>query len=300
MKTRFLCATCVPVCLFAGMYVTARQQNVFRARVDAVRVDVLVTQGKRLVAGLTADDFEVLDNGVPQRVAVVTTTGPVTVALVLDTSQSVEGDRLRGLIAASQRLVDMLRPGDVASLVTFSERLSLQVAPVGDLAAMRTALADVRPRGVTAMWDALFAGVSLVSGGAGRSLVILLTDGGDNASWLTDAQVIDTVKRSDAVVCVFIAGKTGTPMIDWLAPLRTVAGESGGSVFTADWGTRLPQLLVSVLEEFRARYLLTFEPTGVRRDDGWHKLEVRLKGSKGRVQARPGYYATQPRSEREK
>jgi Ca-activated chloride channel family protein len=299
VKTRLLGATCVLVCLFAGVFITARQQNVFRARVDVVRVDVLVTQGGRPVVGLDAHDFQVFDNGVPQSVMLATTAGTVTVALVLDTSESVEGGRLRSLIAASRRLVDTLRPGDVASLVTFSERLSLQVAPVHDPATIETALAGIRPRGVTAMWDALFAGLSLVSEGASRSLVLLLTDAGDNASWLTDAQVIDTVKRSNAVVYVVVPATSGG-LIDWLAPLRKVASESGGALFTADWRTGLPQLLVGVLEEFRARYLLTFEPTGVRRDDGWHKLEVRLKGSKGRVQARPGYYATQPRSEREK
>jgi hypothetical protein len=74
--------------------------------------------------------------------------------------------------------------------------------------------------------------------------------------------------------------------------LKEVVEESGGALLRAEQGDDLASTFVSVLHEFRARYVLTYEPTGVRRDDGWHELRVQLKGRAGTTRARRGYYAT--------
>jgi len=102
-----------------------RQEPVFRASVDAVRVDVLVSDGGRPVGGLTASDFELTDNGVPQSIDLVTTAVSVKVVLVLDASGSVAGEKLGHLKAACRALFRGLRPQDSAALLTFSERLTL-------------------------------------------------------------------------------------------------------------------------------------------------------------------------------
>jgi VWFA-related protein len=284
----------------------ARQTPVFRASVDLVRVDVLVTDRGQPVADLTADDFELLDNGVPQRVRLAATTGDVNVALVLDTSGSVEGDKLRDLVRASQALLHGLRPADRVSLLTFSDRVALVAGEARDPAVVSEALLGAHASGSTAMWDGLFAGTAMVSRDAGRSLVLLFTDGLDNASWLTAEQTTECLTRSEAVVYVVAARPTGAdmarPSLDALqraqADLTTIALQTGGTVLAAESTDRLARQFVGVLEEFRLRYLLTYEPTGVRRDDGWHRLKVTLGARRGQVQARPGYFASAPRSGR--
>jgi VWFA-related protein len=287
-----LVATCMPR---AGA--PTASQAVFRVGVEVVRLDVLATAGGRPITGLGVQDFEVIDNGVQQRVKVATTGGDVVVALVVDTSGSVEGEPLEHLVAASQAVVKLLRPGDTASLVTFSNRLSLQAGSVREPAAVRNALASPRAGGRTALWDALFAGVSLVAGRPERSLVLLFTDGIDNSSWMTRGQVAESLKRSETVVYAVQsqmadrATTTGRERENKArSDLQAVVNGSGGDVFEAESTAQLPARFAAILQEFRSRYLVTYEPTSVRRDDGWHRVQVRVKGRRARVVTRPGYY----------
>lgn len=93
----------------------------FRVAVDAVSVDALVTRGGRPVSGLSANDFEVRDNGVPQQVKVVSVEAvPVNVVLALDVSESVAGERLASLADAGRAAVRGLRAIDRAAILTFS------------------------------------------------------------------------------------------------------------------------------------------------------------------------------------
>ena len=288
-----------------GATAAAQQQPVFRATVDRVRLDALVTAGSGPLPGLSAADFEVLDNGVPQKVEVAATAGDVTVALVVDTSGSVEGPRLEQLIAASEAVLRLLGPGDTASLITFSDRMALIADAARSPAAVRAALAGARAAGRTAMWDALFAGLALAARDSGRSLVILFTDGIDNASWLTEARVTGAVKRAESVVyavcpIVDVAEDTwdGRAMRATLTArqnlLRRVAGQTGGRLLDTEWSAALTGQFAAIMTEFRSRYLLHYEPAGVGRHDGWHRVDVRVKGRSAKVQVRPGYYASGP------
>ena len=280
-----------------------QQQPVFRVRVERVRLDALVTAGGHPVEGLGAVDFEVLDNGVRQRIDVATTAGDVTVVLVLDKSGSVEGPRLDQLIAASQTVLGLLGPGDTASLITFSDRMMLGAGSARDPAAVRAALVGAQASGRTAMWDALFAGLSFAAGDTGRSLVLLFTDGIDNASWLAEKQLTESLRRAESVVYVVhpaIESGEDTPAARALRnlsltaqnQLRKVVEQTGGSLLEAEWSAKLSQQFAAIVKEFRSRYLLLYEPTGVGRDDGWHRVEVRVKGRPAKVQVRPGYFAT--------
>ena len=299
--SRMVVSACVLAVAAAAAF--GQQEPVFRVSVEAVRLDALVTVGGRPLEGLTAADFEVLDNGVSQRVDVATTAGDVTVALVLDTSGSVEGNRLEQLVAATRTVVGLLKPGDTASLITFSDRLVLGAGSVRDPAVVRAALASASASGRTAMWDALFAGLAFAAGDSGRSLVLLLTDGIDNASWLTEEMATESLKRTQSVVYAVnpvIDLRQDTPALRTQNTLSTagrmllwkVVGQTGGSLFEADWSENLSQQLASIVREFRSRYLLLYEPTGAGRADGWHRVEVRVKGKRAKVQVRPGYYAT--------
>ena len=129
---------------------TGAQQ--FSARVDQVRVDVLITDRGQVVRGLQPPDFEVLDNGVAQRVDLLTFEQvPLNVILALDLSDSVSGERLDHLRGAARALLDGLSARDQAALLTFSHTVRLQERLTSNVDRLRQALDQVQPAGSTAL-----------------------------------------------------------------------------------------------------------------------------------------------------
>ena len=158
----------------------------FRAAVDAVRVDVLVTDRNRPVAGLTAADFILLDNGVPQQIeAIHFEDVPVSMLLALDASASVAGSPLMDLKEAARAALETLDSGDRAALLTFSAELTLRADWSNDRNQVMRAIADTRAGGGTSLSDAAYAAMTIRDAEPGRrALVLLFTDGDDTTSWL--------------------------------------------------------------------------------------------------------------------
>ena len=182
--------------------------QIFRAGTDAVRVDALVTSGNRPVGGLTAADFEILDNGVPQVVENVTIEEvPFSMLLVLDTSASMEGSSLNDLKAAATAAVGAMGTGDRAAIMTFSDVLR-QVSPWRPKGEELTkSIANLRASGATALFDAAFASMVVRDPDQGRrSLVLIFSDGEDTSSWLPAAAAIDKATRTDAVIYSVVLG----------------------------------------------------------------------------------------------
>jgi VWFA-related protein len=259
------------------------QQPLFKAAVNSVRVDVEVRRGGRPVLGLTAADFEIVDDGVRQRAELLsTTTLPLQVVLALDGSASLEAREREHLVAAGRRVVDALRPGETAALVTFSDRVAVQTLFTDDLPRLRTLVAAPMPFGDTALHDAAHVAMLLGGSATGRALVILLSNGNDTASLLTEAAVIDTARRTGTVVCVVTVGAESSVL-----PKLT---ELTGGVFVKETSLdRVAARFGELLESFRQRYLVSFTPTRSGKV-GWHALAVKVKGG-GEVRARSGYWA---------
>ena len=276
------------VVLLPALWCTAArtQTPTFSARVEAVRVDVLVTEDGQPLRGLGRADFDLLDNGVRQQIDLISFEQiPLNLVLVLDVSESVQGERLEHLRAASRTLLGGLKKGDHTALVAFSHVVSLRSPLTGDQSRLDAAIARIEAGGGTALIDAAYAGMVLGESDAGRSLLILFTDGIDTSSYLTRDAVLDTAKRSDAVVYAVAVGGAHDSF------LREVARQTGGRVLELASTKDLSKSFVAILEEFRERYLLSYSPRGVARD-GWHELTVRLRGQRtAAVKARPGYLA---------
>ena len=279
-----------PGSLIPDPYEKARQQPSFSTRTESVRVDVLVTEGGRIVQGLGPADFEIRDEGVVQTVDLVSFQQlPIHVILALDLSYSVSGERLRDLRGASHALLDALGRDDRASLLTFNHAVSRRSMPTSDVGPLRTVLDALEPEGVdspggTALTDATYA--ALVSGEkeGGRSLALVFSDGVDTGSWLSSSRVLDVARRTGVVVYgVSVRGSGGSLLSD-LTEL------TGGSAVEAESTRNLRAVFIRVLEEFRSRYLVSFSPKGVAQR-GWHRLDVRIKGRRVNVKARPGYMA---------
>lgn len=263
------------------------QAPAFASRVEAVRVDVLVTDKGRIVRGLQASDFEVLDNGVLQEVDLITFERlPLNVVLVLDMSDSVAGERLEHLRTAGLTLLDQLAPDDESGLVTFSHAVRVHAALTTDRSAVRAGLERAKAYGRTALVDATHAGIVLGESGVGRSLLIVFSDGMDTSSWLPPENVLEMARRTDAVA-YFVSpvekGKTATFN-------RELTSLTGGALIEIESTRDLSATFLRILEEFRQRYIVSYTPRGVP-GDGWHRLEVRLKGRRATVRARPGYLA---------
>ena len=267
-----------------GVSLRAGQTPTFAARTHAVRVDVLVTQNGRPVAGLDADDFEIRDNGVRQRIDLVSFERiPLNLILALDVSASVSGERLTHLRQAAAAVLRDLRPADQAALVTFGDAVVIHGSLTHGFAAIETALARARPGGRTALLDAIYAAVVVGEADAGRALVVVFSDGVDTASWLTSSQFLRTAQRSDAVI-YGVTARGATTL------LRDLAHATGGNVLDVASTADLQATFRTVLDEFRHRYLVSYTPTGVS-STGWHALAVKVKQRANGVlvKARPGY-----------
>jgi VWFA-related protein len=273
----------------------------FRSRADLVSVDVLVTDGRSPIAGLAAADFELTDNGTPQTIEQVYVEQlPLNVIMVLDSSGSVEGERLRSLKAGATTVIERLRPRDRAALVSFSHRLDLGAALTADVAALRGSVNALDAAGSTALRDAAFAALALRTADATRTLVLLFSDGLDTASLLSEDQVLEIARRSDAIVYTIgireepVNPRSGVP-VGGGAPadhrfLERLSRETAGRLLYAEQNRDIARTFARVLDEFNTRYVLGYAPRGVA-GSGWHRLEVRLKKRSGTVLARRGYFA---------
>jgi VWFA-related protein len=279
----------------------------FRSGVDVVRVDALVTDAGRAVTGLTAANFELRDNGIVQEIDSVTIDEvPVSMLLVLDTSNSVEGETLQRLKEAANAAIDALTDEDRAAILTFASAVTLHAGWTAPSPSLRGAIREVRAGGATSLYDALCAALTLRDDVPGRRpFVVLFSDGGDNSSWLPARAVLERARSSDAVVYVvtrrpprrdarleYRSGVTLWPPDRAAIPREPTVVElanlTGGHTFVAERADRLRDAFANVVLQVRSRYLIAYRPGGVE-STGWHRIDLRLKDRSGTITARRGY-----------
>ena len=269
--------------LLAATAVARTQDVTFSSKVEAVRVDVLVTDSGQPVRGLGPADFDIRDNGVPQQVDLVSFEQiPLNVILALDMSDSVAGDRLERLRSAGGAILGGLQKDDQSALVTFSNEVQLGAKLSSDVTPVRTALARAKGSGSTSLIDGVYAGIEIGESDVGRALLVVFSDGLDTASWLTSEKVVDAAKRSDVVAYAVAVKSRARPDF-----LRDLTSFTGGRLFEVEKTDKLDTIFLGILQEFRQRYLVSYTPRGVAKE-GWHTLDVVVK-HKGVVKARPGY-----------
>ncbi len=265
----------------------------FTTHAEFVRVDTLVTTRGVSVKGLTGADFEVRDNGVLQQVTVTDASAmPVDVALALDVSGSVNGMRLINLKRAADGLVQALRQGDRAALVSFNDMIFIESPLTDDFKGLRVMISELMSIGRTSLRDAAYVAMLQTDPDAGRALVVLFTDGQDISSFMNDGTLADTANRVNAVVysVVLTANKSSIWDVPQDAILDELPRVTGGRRYSAENPEKLDDVFASILTEFRQRYIHSYTPQGVDRA-GYHSLDVRLtKGRKGEIHARPGYF----------
>jgi VWFA-related protein len=266
--------------------VHGRQQPVFSSRIDVVTVDVGVTRRGRPVTGLSADDFEVTDNGVKQDVTLVDIDElPLNVVLAVDLSSSLDGERRADLTAAADALLDALTPRDRAATVPFATAVGPSPALTSDFDLVRAALRQPPGGDRTSLVDAAFAGLLLGGSEVGRSLMLVFSDGVDTSSWLPTEVVLESARRADVVTYGVVSDDQRRGSF-----LRQLTSTTGGDVVEVTSTRDVREAFIRLLTEYRHRYLLSYRPKNVDRA-GWHELDVRVSTRGVDVRARPGYLA---------
>jgi VWFA-related protein len=276
---------------------SARQQGVatFRTVADGVVIPVSVTDVNRPVAGLTAADFELTDNGVPQTVVASTVEAlPVDVTLLVDTSGSVRGKALDQFRADVQDIADGLHPNDRVRLVTFATSVTDAFGLLPG--ATRVPTERIKAGGGTGLYDALAATLLALPKGDRLQLVFGFSDGYDNMSLLGPDDVISAARTSGAALYLTIVDQPVRVMRMMtlysgsanIGALRNAAASTGGAISTVAAGTPLPAAFRRVLDEFRTSYVLSYAPKNVKAE-GWHDIVVRVKTGQYTVRTRKGY-----------
>lgn len=290
----------------------ARPAPVFGVSVENVYIDAFVSHRGAPVSGLFASDFELRDNGVVQQLELAASDAqPLLAVLTFDISGSLEGEKLKALKAASQALLETLRSEDEATLVTFGDQIDWLTSPTRDKNLIRRALDRLKPGGGTPVMDALYTAITLPKS-QGRTLVVLFTDGVDNMSWLDWRQVQLVAERSNALIhvvslqppIVLVGGSEGplrfgnrmipaegTRSLEFESSfaLRQIAETTGGRYWEAESLDRLKTAFSAIAEAMGKRYVLRYSPEDVSRP-GWHKIDLKLRGKKGDVHTRSGYW----------
>ena len=303
---RFAIILAVPVLIASpldgqGTLPAQQPSAVFRTGADVVTVDASVQRDRRPVTGLTAADFELLDNGVAQEISDVTYEKlPIDVTLLLDVSASVTGPVLDELRRALRQVRTDLGPADRLRLLTFNMSIRRLVDFTQPAADIDQALASLRGGGSSAVFDSLAVALTSPDAPGRRRLIVLFSDGQDSSSISDADSLLEVAKRSTPTVAIIL----GSPVPDRPASLlrtsaslssatvdvlsQRLAVETGGMVTTVKTGENLTSKFRRMVQDFRSSYVLYFTPRGVERS-GAHTLEVRVKRPGAEVRARRGY-----------
>ncbi|HEY6357765.1 MAG TPA: VWA domain-containing protein, partial [Vicinamibacterales bacterium] len=281
----------------------------FRARAEAVAVQVVVHDKAQPVTGLTEADFELTDNGVRQAVATASLAAvPIDVTIVLDTSGSVEGLALAQFKTDVQAMNDRLATSDRIRLICFADAVSdvFGLQPAGT----KLPLDAITGGGMTQLYTALAAALVMTSGIDRPQLVLAFTDGRDSESYADADRILSLAPFSAGSVYLVLSESTSSSEMRASelssirgviysahgafaggpnrSALRALAQRTGGTLYERPAGEALPTIFQKLLADFRTGYVLTYIPTGVPRG-GWHEIRVQSKNPVYTIRARDGY-----------
>ncbi len=278
----------------------AQQDVIIRTEVKLVRVLTNVRDAAgNLVGDLSKEDFEVLDNGAPQQIAIFErqTAQPLAVSLLIDISASTAKD-LPIEISSLQRFIDeFFKEGtgnDLASLYSFNDEVTLLAGFTRNRDQLKKAMRNMKAEAGTSLYDALMLSAPRLGDRDGRRVFLVVTDGGDTTSKYSYHQALRRVHEAEAsifsVLIQPITNDAGRNMGGENA-LYTLAASTGGRVFHASVGPRLNAAFTDVLKALRTQYYLGYYPKNVPLNKNpFHSLEVRVKRNGLRTEARAGYY----------
>ncbi len=288
----------------------AISNTTIKVRVNLVNTYFSVRDKGGYLTGLHKDDCQVYENKELQTIRNFTQEKslPLTIGILLDTSGSQENVLPLEKDAASEFLRDMLTPKDEAFLISFDInvdmlsdytssnkelRRAINKAEINTGAGTGSVTGNSTPRG-TLLYDAVYlAAHDKLRQEAGRKVLVLLTDGGDQGSQLKLRDAIEAAQKSNAIVYVILCADTGgfgQFNFGGSGEMDRLSRETGGRVINAGNGKKLDQAFAQISDELRTQYLVSYVPKNGELDGTFRTINITC-GKDAKVQARKGYYA---------
>ena len=286
------------VCAFGSPAQIAEQAPVLSVETNLVTLAItVVDRDGEFVAGLRREHFAVYDDGEPRPIEFFTTEDlPATIGLVIDSSGSMRGKRQQ-ITAAAMAFAALSHPLDELFTVNFNEAVWLGLPRAlgftADRDQLRAALADAPAEGLSAVYDAVDRALAHVEHGTrDRKALIVVSDGGDNASTRSLDEVVQHARRSTAIVYAVTLfdpdDHDARPRI-----LKRLARETGGEVFTPRRPSDVGRSFEQIARELRSGYTIGIQPPEMA-DGGFRSIRVVVDAGDGRrlvARTRAGYYA---------
>ncbi len=286
-----------------------RKQYKINVNVNLVVLHATVVNKKgHRVNNLTQKDFRVLENGVPQKISVFSHADiPVTMGIVIDDSGSMR-DKRPEVNAAALTFVKTSNPDDQVFVVNFNDEYYLDTP--GNFAAnmeeLRAALSKIDSRGGTALYDAVYASLDhLKLGNRDKKVLLVITDGEDNASRYSFAQLVHHAQQSNAVIyCIGLLGEERPGGLfkihgggDKRAKkvLEELAEVTGGKAYFPRSLDQVTPVCEKIARDIREQYTFGYYPTDQKKDGTFRRVQIEFTNKYDskhyRIRTRPGYYA---------
>ncbi len=270
--------------------------------VEEVVLNATVLDGMQLVENLTKDDFQVYEDGVKQNIISFQHTDlPVSMGLVIDNSGSMYMKR-PSVNKSALDLIEASNPQDEAFVVDFSDEAFIDCDFTSDIKKLRDGLSHIDSRGGTALFDAVVASADELAGKAKRpkQVLIVITDGEDNASSLTREQTIYRVQQLSGPVIYTIGLLFGPEMTraevrNARRTLELLSQETGGMAFFPKSIDQVDQIAAEVARDIRSQYTIGYHSTKPTSVPGFRKVDLTAEsksGGKLTVRTRTGYFPT--------
>jgi Ca-activated chloride channel homolog len=273
------------------------ERKLFRSSVDITSVNATVLDAEgRLVRGLDRDAFDIFEDGDRQTITqFIGERVPVSLGVLLDTSDSMFGVRLQEARAAIDRfLFELLDRQDEFFVLAFNHVPHLLTEWTADPDVVRPALDGIRPSGATAAYDAVMNGLPLFERrNRQRAALLIVSDGADTASDTTIRELRNALLRSDAFVyAIAIDARANQAINTRVNPqaLREITDQSGGRTEVIETTADLQDATARIAEELSNQYLLGYVSSHGA-DGRYHSIRVRPRNGEYRVRARNGYVA---------
>jgi Ca-activated chloride channel family protein len=277
---------------------------VLRTDVEEVVLNCTVLDGTRLVQDLKSDDFQVFEDGVKQNIISFQHTDlPVSIGLVIDNSGSMYRKR-PSVNKSALDLIEASNPQDEAFVVNFSDEAFIDQDFTSDLGKLRDGLSHIDSRGGTALYDAVVASADKLVADAKRpkQVIVLITDGEDNASTLNLEQTIRRVQELSGPEIYSIGLLFGDEMSraevrHARRALEMLSTETGGVAFFPKSMEDVDQIAAEVARDIRSQYTIGYHSTKPTSEPGFRRVQVTAaeKGAnKLTVRTRTGYFPVSP------
>jgi Ca-activated chloride channel family protein len=279
-----------------GQNPKASPPPLFKVGVDTVFVKVSVTDPlNRYVTGLEKEHFRIYEDKVEQSVVHFSQQmAPISAGIIFDISGSMkDNNNIKKAKGAIARFLQSGNPEDEYFLITFNQKTNLVHAFTDQRSSLQNDVAFQNAGGRTALYDAVYMGLDQIKRGKNeKKALILITDGEDNSSRYSPAEVREFAKESD--VQIYGIGEEGR-LGYGRSEIQNIVGLTGGRAFFPNNFNELDYYIDLVHAELRNQYVLGYTPTNKTRDGKWRRIRVKLEAPAGLpkliVHAKEGYYA---------